>query len=140
VGAKNLATPGFESRTVQPVESRCTDYAVQTNAVFGTISNENMAEGRTCEAGATWQQLGSALGSQQFKTLKLSRNCNHFGHGRIISIKYYECVFVALVIQHAIRMRHIVIFGPVRLYCIFPLYLMNGRILEKKLFNIKCVF
>ena len=74
MGAKNLATPGFESRTVQPVESRCSDYAVQTNAVFGTISNENMADGRTCEAGATWQQLGSALGSQQFKTLKLSRN------------------------------------------------------------------
>ena len=33
-----------------------------------------MADGRTCEAGATWQQLGSALGSHKFKTLKLSRN------------------------------------------------------------------
>jgi len=37
--------PRIESRTVQPVGSRCTDYAVQANAVFGKISNENMADG-----------------------------------------------------------------------------------------------
>jgi len=36
--------PEFESRTVQPVESR-TDYAIQANAVFGKISNENIADG-----------------------------------------------------------------------------------------------
>jgi len=71
VGAKNLATPGFESRTIQPVESRCTGYAVQTNAVFATISNENRVDGRNCEAGATWHQLGSALGIHKFKTLNL---------------------------------------------------------------------
>jgi hypothetical protein len=45
--------PRFESRTVQPVGSRCTDYAIQANAVFCKISNENMADGRNCEAGAT---------------------------------------------------------------------------------------
>ena len=34
-----------------------------------------------------------------------------FDMEELISIKYSECVFVALVIQHAIRMRHIVMFG-----------------------------
>jgi len=68
------------------------------------------------------------------------RSCNHFWHGRIISIKYSECVFVALVIQHAIRMRHIFIFGLSGSTTFFPHYLTNCTILEKKLLNIKCVF
>lgn len=63
--------PGFEPRTVQPVESRCTDYAIQANAVFGTMSNENMADGRTSAAGVTYNRLGSAVRSHKFKTLNL---------------------------------------------------------------------
>jgi len=39
---------------------------------------------------------------------------------------YSEYVFIALVNQHAIRMRHIVICGLSDSYNIFPYYLTNG--------------
>jgi len=35
-------------------------------------------------------------------------SCNHCCSGKAISITYSECVFLALVIQHAIQLRHIV--------------------------------
>jgi hypothetical protein len=37
-----------------------------------------------------------------------ARSGNHFCRGKAISITYSECVCAALVIQHAMRMRHIV--------------------------------
>ena len=38
------------------------------------------------------------------------RSCNHCCSGKAISIIQPECVFVALGIQHAMHMRHTVIF------------------------------
>ena len=38
-----------------------------------------------------------------------TRSCNYCCGGKAISITYSECGFIALVIQHAMRMRHIVI-------------------------------
>jgi len=52
---------------------------------------------------------------------------------KAINITCSECVFlfVALVIQHAMRIRYICHLWPVRLYSIFPHYLINGKILGK---------
>ena len=40
-----------------------------------------------------------------------SRPCNRCCSGKVLNIAYFECVFVALGIQHAMRMRHISICG-----------------------------
>jgi len=52
-----------------------------------------------------------------------------------MNITFCECVFVALGIQHAMRMLHIVIYGPARVYNIFPHYLMKGTIFRKMLLS-----
>jgi hypothetical protein len=56
------------------------------------------------------------------------------------SITHFECVFVALVIRHAERMRGIVICGLLWFNSIFLLHLVKGTIFEKNLLNIRCVF
>jgi hypothetical protein len=38
-----------------------------------------------------------------------ARSCSHCCHGKAISVTYSECVFVALVIQHAKRMRRVIL-------------------------------
>ena len=41
-----------------------------------------------------------------------ARSCNHCCSGKAVSVTYSECAFVALIIHHAKRMRHIVICDP----------------------------
>ena len=54
---------------------------------------------------------------------------------------YSECVFVALVIRHEARRRHILVRGLSSTNMFFPHYLINGKIFEKKnLLKTKCVF
>ena len=67
---------------------------------------------------------------------------NHCCSTEAISITYFECVFVALVIRHAERMRRMIsssVAYPTVQY--FPHYLTNGTIFWKKVIHLKmCVF
>ena len=76
-----------------------------------------------------------------------TRSSNHCCRGKVISITYSECVSIALVRQHAKRMRRIYChLCPIRLYNIFPHHLINGTIFRGgragggDFLNIKCVF
>jgi len=51
----------------------------------------------------------------------------------------WECVFVALVVQHEMCMRHIVIYGLP--YCTAFFHIIsNNTIFKKELLNTKCIF
>jgi len=65
---------------------------------------------------------------------------NHYINGKAVSFTCSECVFVPLVIQHAMRMHRyfIVICGLSDSTKVF--HIINGTFFEKKLLNIKCVF
>jgi hypothetical protein len=60
-----------------------------------------------------------------------SCNCNNCGCGRIIGITYSECVFVALVVQHAICVCHITIHRLPRSTIFSHIISYTARFLEK---------
>ena len=60
------------------------------------------------------------------------RSCNHRYSGNATLITCSDCIYVALVIQHVTRVRHIVMW-PAQLYNIFSPFLINGMIAERKI-------
>jgi hypothetical protein len=66
--------------------------------------------------------------------------CYHCCSGKAVSIAYAECVSVVLGIQHAMRLRLIVISGLSGYTIFFPHYLINDKIFENLFLNVKCVF
>ena len=69
------------------------------------------------------------------------RSGNHYGRGKAICITYSECESVALVIQNARRVRHIILISvtDVALHC-FSAFSQNGTIFGRSLLNTKCAF
>ena len=65
-----------------------------------------------------------------------ARSCNRCCCGKAISITYSKSVFVALGIQHAMRMCRIVICGLSSFKIFFPYYLINGTIFGNKSLNV----
>jgi len=68
-----------------------------------------------------------------------ARSFNHCCSGKAMRITYSDCVFVALVIQHAMHMRHIAICGlqAVQYFCTLSYKRQDFR--KEKLLNTKCV-
>jgi hypothetical protein len=69
-------------------------------------------------------------------------SCNYCCSARAMSSTYSDCVFVAYGTQREMRMRHCHLWR-VRLCYIFPHYLINGTIFEKKKKRsrrVQCVF
>ena len=74
---------------------------------------------------------------------KTGRSCNRCCSGKTISIKYSECVFVALVTQHASRIHSIIVTSVACLtlqYFSILSHTQQDFRGGKKSLNTKCVF
>jgi hypothetical protein len=68
------------------------------------------------------------------------RSCNKCCSGKVISITYSECVFVALHIQHTTIMHHVVICGLSGCTNVSTLSHKRHDFRNESLLSVKCVF
>jgi hypothetical protein len=68
------------------------------------------------------------------------RSCNHYCSGKAVIVTYSECVFLALGIQHAMRMRRVVICGQPGTTVFFHIILINSTIFEEKVMEYNVCF
>jgi hypothetical protein len=88
-------------------------------ALFCGTNVPNIWDNRKCNV--LWRSIEA----------RLRNHC--YGEKKAINITYYERAFLALGIQHALRMRHIVLCGlPDSTTLFFSHYLINCIILERK--------
>jgi hypothetical protein len=88
-----------------------------------------------------WKNVTYRQGRQcTYKRKAEARFCNHFFCGKAVSITHFECLFEALVNQHAMRMRHIVICCLSGFTIVFHIILQQARFTKRRLSNIICAF
>jgi len=69
-----------------------------------------------------------------------TRSYNHYGRGKAVSIIYSECMSVALSIQHAMRMCHIIVCGVSGSIIPFHNIAQTAQLLKRKVIEYKmCV-
>ena len=69
-----------------------------------------------------------------------TRLCNHYCYGKATGTTYFECLSVALDIQHAMHMCHTVVCGLSGRTIFFHIISMNNTIFEKKVIGHKICF
>ena len=98
-------------------------------------SGPETAHGYTMSFGSS--MYAPPLGVQRYTE---ARSHNQCCHAKAISITYSECLSVALVIQHAMRMRRIILSVASPPAPFFPPHLINGTTFISTSLNTKCVF
>jgi hypothetical protein len=86
-----------------------------------------------------YQNFGGTWQTMYLKRNFAASSCDHCCSGKTKRITYSECVFLALGIQHAMRMCRVVICGLSVSTLHFHIISKRGRFSKEKVFNMKCV-